>query len=307
VDTTFLETTHTPRVSIGMPVYNGEPYMREALDALLAQTFTDFELIISDNASTDRTEEICREYAAKDRRIRYVRQKTNRGATANFQYVLDEAVGEYFMWAAHDDWWDPLFIEVCMSILQKNEKLSFAFTRYRCESRLSSLFNMKFKDILSLIEIKNTEERVYQYSSKSFWTHKDNLVYSFWRREFILMIMALSSKLYNGKIIIGTVMNELVLVKGYGGYSKKLLFCKKYKYLPPGSWAQPLFNIVALFYFIVKGKHKKLQIEKKEYIKKSIIEKKELLKNIEILLKSEKFDSKFIEKILNANLLHLKL
>ena len=103
--------------------------MREALDALLAQTFTDFELIISDNASTDRTEEICREYAAKDRRIRYVRQETNRGATANFQYVLDEAVGEYFMWAAHDDWWDPNFIQELALLLDHDIMAVVAFCR----------------------------------------------------------------------------------------------------------------------------------------------------------------------------------
>jgi len=94
---------HPPKVSIGMPVYNGEPFIREALDSLLAQTFTDFELIISDNASTDGTEAICREYAARDARIRYVRQAENRGVGANFKFVLEEAVGGYFMWTAVDD------------------------------------------------------------------------------------------------------------------------------------------------------------------------------------------------------------
>lgn len=92
-----------PVVTIGMPVYNGETFIREALDSLLAQTFTDFELIISDNASTDGTDASCRKYAERDSRIRYIRQAENRGAVANFQFVLDEAVGKYFMWAAADD------------------------------------------------------------------------------------------------------------------------------------------------------------------------------------------------------------
>lgn len=92
-----------PKVSIGMPVFNGEPFIREALDSLLAQTFTDFELIISDNGSTDGTEAICREYAACDARIRYVRQTGNCGVLFNFQFVLDAARGEYFMWMACDD------------------------------------------------------------------------------------------------------------------------------------------------------------------------------------------------------------
>ena len=92
-----------PLVTVGMPVYNGEKFIREALDALLAQTYTDFELIISDNASTDGTEASCRGYAGRDSRIRYVRQSENRGLIANFQFLLDEAAGKYFMWAAADD------------------------------------------------------------------------------------------------------------------------------------------------------------------------------------------------------------
>lgn len=92
-----------PAVSIGVPVYNGEGSLRQALDSLLAQTFSDFELIISDNASTDGTEVICREYAGRDARVRYLRQVSNIGPAANFKFLLDRAQGEYFMWAACDD------------------------------------------------------------------------------------------------------------------------------------------------------------------------------------------------------------
>jgi len=113
-------TSNIQQVSIGMPVYNGAKFIHEALDSLLAQTFTDFELIISDNASTDETEAICREYAAKDSRIRYVRQSTNLGAVANFKFVLDEAVGEYFMWAAADDVWRSKCIEHLIRVFDKN-------------------------------------------------------------------------------------------------------------------------------------------------------------------------------------------
>ena len=107
----FPVTSKVHQISIGMPVYNGAKFIREALNSLLGQTFTDFELIISDNASTDETETICREYAAKDVRIKYVRQVENLGAVANFKYVLDFATGEYFMWAAADDVWDQKWIE----------------------------------------------------------------------------------------------------------------------------------------------------------------------------------------------------
>jgi glycosyltransferase involved in cell wall biosynthesis len=98
-----LQAPNAPKVSIGMPVYNGEAFIREALDSLLMQTYADYELIISDNASTDGTEAICREYVVKDARISYVRQAKNRGYAANFQFLLDEALGEYFMWMAADD------------------------------------------------------------------------------------------------------------------------------------------------------------------------------------------------------------
>jgi len=127
VDTTIVKTAHIPQVSIGMPVYNGEPFIRAALDSLLAQTFTDFELIISDNASTDKTEQICREYSAKDKRIRYIRQEINRGAMSNFQYVLDEALGEYFMWAAADDMWDSEFILKLIPLIEL-ENIAIAFS-----------------------------------------------------------------------------------------------------------------------------------------------------------------------------------
>jgi len=109
-----------PKVSIGMPVYNGEDTLQCALDSLLGQSFADFELIISDNASTDGTESICREYAERDRRIRYVRQPKNVGIAANFWFVLGEARGDYFMWAASDDTRSRDFVEVNMKFLSAN-------------------------------------------------------------------------------------------------------------------------------------------------------------------------------------------
>lgn len=109
-----------PIVSIGMPVFNGDKYLRNAINALLSQSFTDFELIISDNASSDQTEAICRQYADRDSRIKYVRQRENKGACANFKFVLDEARGEYFMWAACDDTHSPDFIEVNFKFLSEN-------------------------------------------------------------------------------------------------------------------------------------------------------------------------------------------
>lgn len=108
-----------PRVSIGMPVYNGANYLRSALDSLLQQDFTDFELIISDNASTDETALICQEYAAKDKRIQYSRNESNIGAARNYNRVFTLARGRYFKWAAHDDVHLPGFLGCCVEVLDQ--------------------------------------------------------------------------------------------------------------------------------------------------------------------------------------------
>ena len=129
--------TKPPKVSIGMPVYNGEKFICKALDSLLSQTFSDFELIISDNASTDTTEDICREYAAGDSRIRYVRQKKNQGPLANFQYVLDEAIGEYFMWAAADDSWEQVCVERWAYWLDEDRDAVLVFSNMKIFSHQS--------------------------------------------------------------------------------------------------------------------------------------------------------------------------
>src|SRR5690242_6344650 len=102
--------TTSPKVSIGLPVYNGERFLAEAIDSVLAQTFTDFELIISDNASTDRTPEICKAYAEKDSRIRYYRNEENQGASWNFNRVFELSRGMCFQWLAHDDYIAPGFL-----------------------------------------------------------------------------------------------------------------------------------------------------------------------------------------------------
>jgi len=99
-----------PLVSVGMPVYNGEKYLHRALDSLLAQDYGQFELIISDNASTDDTQNICITYMKNDKRVHYSRNNENLGALANFRRVVGLADGEYFMWGACDDQWKPSFL-----------------------------------------------------------------------------------------------------------------------------------------------------------------------------------------------------
>lgn len=116
-----------PRVSIGMPVYNGANYIEAALDSILCQTHRDFELIISDNSSTDATCDICSAYARADERVMYVRNEVNRGAAWNHNHVIHLASGEYFKLAAHDDMIAPNFLEQCVNALDENPKSVLAF------------------------------------------------------------------------------------------------------------------------------------------------------------------------------------
>jgi glycosyltransferase involved in cell wall biosynthesis len=117
-----------PRVSIALPVYNGEKYVGEAIESVLAQTFKDFELIVSDNASTDRTEQICREYVDKDRRIRYYRNKKNLGGAKNFNRAFELSSGEYFKWLAADCTIEPEFLERCVDLLDNDSEIILACT-----------------------------------------------------------------------------------------------------------------------------------------------------------------------------------
>ncbi|MFN3334211.1 MAG: glycosyltransferase family 2 protein [Caldilinea sp.] len=111
---------HQARVSIGIPVYNGEAYLAETLKSILGQTYSDFEVVISDNGSVDRTKEICEEFAVKDHRIRYFRNVENIGVAPNYNRVFELSSGEYFKWADYDDLIAPEFIEKCVEVLDND-------------------------------------------------------------------------------------------------------------------------------------------------------------------------------------------
>lgn len=115
-----------PRLTIGLPVYNGEKYVSESIEALLGQSFADFELIISDNASTDTTGDICRRYEKQDSRVRYFRQPRNIGLSPNHNFLVEQARGELFKWASYDDLYARDLLERCVDALDKYPEIVLA-------------------------------------------------------------------------------------------------------------------------------------------------------------------------------------
>ena len=166
------------RVSIGLPVFNGEDYLEEALDSILAQTYTDFELIISDNASTDRTEEICRAYAAKDRRIRYHRSERNLGAAKNFNGCFELSTGEYFKWAAHDDVLAPDYLLRCVEVLDQDPSVVLCHTKtkminehgkvtHNCVVKMNTMSNKPHERFRDMICVENWASQAFGVSRAS--------------------------------------------------------------------------------------------------------------------------------------------
>lgn len=118
-----------PLVSIGLPCYNRAGLIGRAIESALNQEYPNLELVISDNASTDGTEAICRAWAARDSRVVYIRQETNRGATANFDVVFQAARGDYFLWLGDDDWLDLNYVSSCLRVLEANPDYVAAYGR----------------------------------------------------------------------------------------------------------------------------------------------------------------------------------
>jgi len=146
---------YNPRVSIGLAVYNGENFLAKAIESILAQTFTNFELILSDNASTDGTEAICRSYAARDQRIRYHRNPENIGGANNENQTFRMARGEYFRWAAHDDVCAPELIAKCVAVLDADPSVILCYT-------MLTEINEVGEELRTISQKKGISEKAYE-------------------------------------------------------------------------------------------------------------------------------------------------
>ena len=168
-------------ITIGMPVFNGEKYLDDSISAILNQTFKKFKLIISDNASTDKTQVMCESYATKDSRILYIRHEKNKGPYWNFNYVLKQAETEFFVWNAVDDIMKPTFLEKNLDNLRTKKDIVgsgckieyYKASEENNEIRTNSFFSNLIKNLRNFLHPFNVssingsyEERVRSYLKK---------------------------------------------------------------------------------------------------------------------------------------------
>ena len=172
-----------PQLSIGLPVYNGQRFIRATLDSLLVQTFTDFELIICDNCSTDSTEQICREYAARDARIRYFKNERNLGPAPNYNRCFEHARGALFKWSAADDTVAPDFLEKCVAELDRDLKLSGCYTR---TTEIDADGNVLYKhDTVLNLDAPRVVSRLRRYAFVNHRHHAAPELWAVWRADVL--------------------------------------------------------------------------------------------------------------------------
>lgn len=170
------------RVTVGIPVYNGEAMISECLDSILSQSFTDFRVIICDNASTDGTEEICRSYASKDRRISLIRNEINIGHEANFRKVLSYCETDLFCWRADDDYTSKHFLRILVSALDDNPDCQLAAPSVVTRMSLTEYTSVVSPEFLSK---RSTAREI----GDSLFNYHASIFYGVWRTEYLRKII----------------------------------------------------------------------------------------------------------------------
>jgi glycosyltransferase involved in cell wall biosynthesis len=218
-----LTSSGQPKVSIGLPVFNGERFLARAVDSVRGQTFDDWELLISDNGSTDSTLSIARDYASRDPRIAVRGFPENQGAVANFEATFRETHGDYFMWLAHDDWLDPKYLESCLRILESHPVYVMAFAGMNVVDDSGQPFRHRIEP-LDGIESASAITRFHAI----LWRLKDptSPVFGLARRDALERTGLIRNSNEPDRILIG----ELGLL-GRIHQNEELLF---YHYGPPG-------------------------------------------------------------------------
>ncbi len=224
-----------PLVSVGLPVFNGKELVARAIEAILNQTYPNFELIISDNNSNDGTSAICEAYAVSDKRIRYIRQPQNIGAFKNFRFVLDQSIGEYFFWASCDDTRSPDYVALNVAFLNTHSDYCGSTSPTRDED---GKFNPRWMGDRALSQ-DSSERRILTYFKG--W-HRNSIFYSVYRRDVLVNNAVLYGSGHLGQdwtMIIQLAssakfhrLDEGELVLGTGGISKSIRHLRSMRKLP---------------------------------------------------------------------------
>lgn len=173
-----------------MPVFNGEKYVGEAIESLLRQSYREFILLISDNASTDSTGDICRAFAKMDPRVHYVRQDKNIGASQNFLYLVKAASSRYFMWSAYDDLWARDYLKTAVGLLDESDGVRFVFPGTTLKSIRYKVFRKIPEDRFSFIRHENMDCRVLGFLNLHPYSHKLNMIYSLFERDLLVDVLS---------------------------------------------------------------------------------------------------------------------
>lgn len=231
-----------PAVSIGVPVFNGEKTLARMLDSLLGQTFADFEIIISDNASTDKTADIAKDYAGRDPRIRYMPQAENIGPERNFKYVLDQARGRFFMWSAADDTRSPDFLQENAGFLERHPDYVASTSPNRFEGQSAAA--------LVRFELSGPEdERIRDFFRHCWISH--GIFYSLVRTDVLRACEVVGQSFLGTDWAIDLYLaskgkmhrtQDAMMVSGAHGISNSANAWKRYRTSPVG-WFFPFYKV----------------------------------------------------------------
>ena len=174
-------TAQRPLVSIGIPVRNGQKYLGDALNSLLGQTLSDLEVVVCDNDSTDATESICREFAARDPRVRYFRNERNLGPAGNHNRCFAHSTGRYFKWHAHDDLIEPTYLEKCVAVLERDPSVANCHSQTKVvDENLNFMRNYDFR---AETDSPSASHRFGNLINVSHKLHVGYEIFGVWRRE----------------------------------------------------------------------------------------------------------------------------
>jgi glycosyltransferase involved in cell wall biosynthesis len=207
---------NNPRLIMGLPVYNGDNYLKQTLDSILNQTYHDFRLIISDNASTDNTAAICQEYAQKDSRIIYYRQEKNLGAAPNYNFVFQPGNAPYYKWVAHDDLLKPDYLRQCIEMLDNDPSLAIV----HCPIEQIDAYNNSQGVMREACDFRLDGETPQARLRKALWTYRNWDVFGVIRSEYMA-----KTHLHGDYLDADRIFLAEVILQGNMGYLEEPLFC----------------------------------------------------------------------------------